>query len=155
MGRKLRSCGAFVRQSPWQVRLSMGVMGLGQLCYGQIAKGLCYLSVFGVLLGYFVTRGFRDLIGFFTLGTREENLWLGIPGDNSLTMLILGLFAIFLLIGWIVLHVTNVKDAAFTAREKAEGIPPRKLRRTLMTAADEYSSLVQFVDYFKIGRAHV
>ena len=137
MGRKLRSFGAFVRRSPWQVRLSMGVMGLGQLCYGQIAKGLCYLSVFGVLLGYFVTRGFRDLIGFFTLGTREENLWLGIPGDNSLTMLILGLFAIFLLILWIVLHVTNVKDAAFTAREKAAGIPPRKLRRTLMTAADD------------------
>lgn len=82
MGRKLRSFGVFVRRSPWQVRLSMGVMGLGQLCYGQIAKGLCYLSVFGVLLGYFVTRGFRDLIGFFTLGTRRKTSGSAFPATT-------------------------------------------------------------------------
>lgn len=136
MKQKIRNVGQFLRWTPWQVRLSMIVMGLGQLCYGQIIKGLFYLACFAILLTYFITRGFADLIGFFTLGTREENLWLGIPGDNSLTMLILGLFAIFILIFTIVLYVTNVKDAIFTARLAQQGKPIRKFRQTLATAAD-------------------
>lgn len=137
MSKTKQSFGAFLRWSPWQVRLSMAVMGLGQLCYGQIVKGLFYLGTLGVVVWYFVTQGFHDLIGFFTLGTQEENLWLGIPGDNSLTMLILGLFSIFILIFTGVLYVTNVRDAAFTAREVEKGRPVRHFRQTLSTAADE------------------
>ena len=137
MKEKLQGAAAFLRWSPWQVRLSMAVMGLGQLCYGQIVKGLFYLASLGVVLGYFIKRGFADLAGFFTLGTQEENLWLGIPGDNSLTMLILGLFAIFVLIFTVALYVTNVKDAVFTARQAEEGRPVRKFWQTLQTAADE------------------
>ncbi len=128
---------AFLKWTPWQVRLSMAVMGLGQLCYGQLVKGLVYLGSFAVLLAYFLMRGFGDLAGFFTLGTREENLWLGIPGDNSLTMLILGLFAIFILLFWVILHITNVRDVIYTARQREQGRPAPKFRDTLQTAADE------------------
>ena len=136
MKQRIRSVGKFLRWTPWQVRLSMLVMGLGQLCYGQIVKGLFYLACHAGLLTYFITRGFSDLAGFFTLGTNEENLWLGIPGDNSLTMLILGLFAIFILIFTVVLYVTNVKDAVFTARSREAGKPVHRFRQTLETAAD-------------------
>ena len=136
MKRKIQSVGQFLRWTPWQVKLSMAVMGLGQLCYGQIVKGLFYLGAFAVILTYFIRRGLADLIGFFTLGTKEENLWLGIPGDNSLTMLILGLFAIFILIFTIVLYVTNVKDAVYTARQLENGKSAHKFRQTLETAAD-------------------
>ncbi|MBQ7344893.1 MAG: sugar ABC transporter permease [Oscillospiraceae bacterium] len=131
-----RNIVAFLRWAPWRVRLSMVVMGIGQLCYGQIVKGLVYLACFGGFLAYFITTGVEDLIGFFTLGTTQENLWLGIPGDNSLTMLILGLFSIVLLILWVVLYVTNVKDAAFTARQIERGKPVPKFRQTLQTAVD-------------------
>lgn len=134
---KKQTLSGFLRWSPWQVRLSMAVMGLGQLCYGQIVKGLFFLGSFALVLYYFITRGFTDLIGFFTLGTREENLWLGIPGDNSLTMLILGLFSIFILIFTAVLYAANVRDAAFTAREMEKGNPPRRFRQTLETITDE------------------
>ena len=127
---------AFLRWAPWRVRLSMVVMGLGQLCYGQVVKGLVYLACFGGFLAYFITTGVEDLVGFFTLGTTQENLWLGIPGDNSLTMLILGLFSIVLLILWVVLYVTNVKDAAFTARQVERGKPVPKFRQTLQTVVD-------------------
>ena len=136
MKQKLQNAAVFLRWTPWQVRLSMAVMGLGQLCYGQIVKGLFYLACFGAFLAYFITRGFSDLVGFFTLGTKEENLWLGIPGDNSLTMLILGLFAIFILIFVAILYVTNVKDAVYTARRVEKGEPVPKFRQTLATAAD-------------------
>ena len=132
----MKKLTSFLRWSPWQVKLSMLVMGLGQLCYGQIVKGLFYLSSFGIILTYFITSGFEDLIGFFTLGSTEENLWLGIPGDNSLTMLILGLFSIVILIFAVVLYITNVKDAVYTARQKEQGKSVHKFRQTLQNAAD-------------------
>lgn len=44
MKQKIQNVGKFLRWTPWQVKLSMLVMGLGQLCYGQIVKGLFYLS---------------------------------------------------------------------------------------------------------------
>ncbi len=126
----------FLRWAPWQVKLSCLVMGLGQLCYGQIVKGLFYLGAFGGLLAFFLIRGFEDLAGFFTLGTQEENLWLGLAGDNSLTMLILGLFSVFILILGVVLHITNVRDVIYTAKEREKGRPAPKFRSTLETAAD-------------------
>lgn len=132
----MKKLTSFLRWSPWQVKLSMLVMGLGQLCYGQIVKGLFYLSSFGIILTYFTTSGFEDLIGFFTLGSTEENLWLGIPGDNSLTMMILGLFSIVILVFTVILYVTNVKDAVYTARQKEQGKPVHKFRQTLQNAAD-------------------
>ena len=128
---------SFLRTAPWQARLSMLVMGLGQLCYGQIVKGLFYLGSLAAFVLYFVKRGARDLVGFFTLGTQVENNWEGIKGDNSLTMLILGLMAIFILAFAVMLYVSNVRDAAFTAREVAKGRHPRSFRRSLRTAIDE------------------
>lgn len=137
MKQRIQKAGSFLYHAPWQVKLSMVVMGLGQLCYGQIVKGLFYLACFGIILTYFITGGFEHLIGFFTLGTTEENLWLGIEGDNSLTMLILGLFSIFILIFSAILYVTNVKDAVFTSRQIEKGKPIHKFRQTLATAADD------------------
>lgn len=59
------------------VKLSMCVMGLGQMLYGQIGKGLCYFAVLVMAVIYFVHRGFKDLAGLFTLGTQEADTWLG------------------------------------------------------------------------------
>ena len=42
---------------PWKAKLSFVVMGLGQLCYGQIVKGLLYLLSLAGLVIYFVSRG--------------------------------------------------------------------------------------------------
>ncbi len=127
----------FVKEAPWQVRLSMCVMGLGQLCYGQIVKGLLYLAYLAGVVYYFVLQGAKDFIGFFTLGTQQENLWLGIEGDNSLTMLILGLLSIFVIGFTVAIWISNIRDAAFTAREVAQGRRPRNFRRTLRTATDD------------------
>ena len=101
---------------PWKAKLSFVVMGLGQLCYGQIVKGLLYLLSLAGLIVYFVARGVEDIIGIFTLGTQQENLWLGIEGDNSMQMLIMGLFAVVVLIFTVALYISNVKDVLFTSR---------------------------------------
>lgn len=108
---------AGLRSASWQAKLSFVVMGLGQLCYGQIVKGLLYLLSLAGLVVYFVARGVEDIIGIFTLGTQQENLWLGIEGDNSMQMLIMGLFAVVVLIFTIALYVSNVKDVLYTDRK--------------------------------------
>lgn len=112
---------AGLRSASWQAKLSFVVMGLGQLCYGQIVKGLLYLLSLAGLIVYFVARGVEDIIGIFTLGTQQENLWLGIEGDNSMQMLIMGLFAVVVLIFTVALYISNVKDVLFTSREAAKG----------------------------------
>ncbi len=121
----------------WRARCSMFVMGLGQLLYGQIVKGLVFLAVECGMLYYFITQGFRDIVGFFTLGTQEENLWLGVQGDNSMNMLIMGIFAFILLAFLVILYLVNVRDALSTARDVRAGKPVRHIGRTLDAMADE------------------
>ena len=127
----------FIRWAPVRVWLSAAVMGLGQLCYGQIIKGLLFMGLEAAGIWYFIARGARDFIGFFTLGTQEEDLWMGIKGDNSMNMLILGIFAIILLCFLILLWVCNIRDAAFTARQAERGKRPRSFPETLAALADE------------------
>ena len=127
----------FFKWAPARVWASVAVMGLGQLLYGQIVKGLFYLGCLGLTVWYFITRGLKDFIGFFTLGTKQEDLWLGIKGDNSMTMLILGIFSILILCFTIMLWITNIRDAAFTAREVEKGKKPRHILQTLAGMADE------------------
>jgi len=128
---------ALVRWAPPKVWASALVMGAGQLLYGQIVKGLAYLGCLAIALWYFISRGFIDLMGIFSLGTRQEDLWLGIPGDNSMVMLILGVFAWGILALVALLWVTNIRDAVFTARQAEQGKRPRRFRRTLSAMADE------------------
>ena len=133
----VRSLRAFVRWAPVRVWLSAAVMGLGQLCYGQVIKGLLFLGLEALGLWYFLTRGLTDAAGFFTLGVQQEDLWLGIPGDNSMTMLILGIFALVLLALMGTRWVCHIRDAAFTAREVEKGRRPRNFLQTLHCLADD------------------
>ncbi len=127
----------FLRTAPPKVWASICVMGLGQLLYGQIIKGLLYLGTLAGLIYYFVTAGFQALAGFFTLGTVEENLWLGMKGDNSMNMLILGIFAWIILFFFIVLWITNIKDAAATAKDVAKGKKPKNFGQSIASMLDE------------------
>lgn len=133
---KVKAAVGFVRRAPLPVKLSMLVWGIGQLIYGQIVKGIILLTVFAGLLWYFIAQGFHDIVGFFTLGTVQEDLWLGTAGDNSMRMLILGLFAMFLLVFALVIWYANIKDASFTARMKQGGVKPRTFKQSLTTMAD-------------------
>ena len=62
------------------------------------------------LILFFVLKGGELIYGFFTLGSQEADPWLGIKGDNSVIMMILGIFSFLVLIFWIYLYVSNIKD---------------------------------------------
>lgn len=99
------------RNSSWQVKLSAILMGGGQICYGSIIKGLLFLITELSISIYFVIRGWSDILGFFTLGTQKGDAWLGTTGDNSVVMLLMGIFAWIVVGTFIVLYRMNLKDA--------------------------------------------
>ncbi len=99
-----------ITQGNGKVCASMIVMGLGQLIYKRWAKGIVYLLCQIAFIVYFVLTGAQDLFGFFTLGKVEGNAWYGIEGDNSVTMLIVGILAIFAIILYITIYISNIKD---------------------------------------------
>lgn len=133
----IKSLAAFYKEADYHVYASTCVMGLGQLLYGQITKGLLYLAILGAFVWYFITKGFHDLIGFFTLGTNTADAWMGIEGDNSMTMLILGVFAWILLVIFVCVWVSNIKDSMFTLREVRKGKKPRNFQRSIQGMLDE------------------
>ena len=90
---------------------SMFFMGAGQMVNGQYIKGFIYILLEVGFITYFALRGIKDLFGFFTLGTVKADPWLGIKGDDSVIMLLMGIFAWIALIALIIVYVANIKDA--------------------------------------------
>ncbi len=114
-----------VQYSNYKVKCSMGIMGLGQFLYGQIVKGLLFLAVQVAYVLYLIFWGVDGLVGLVTLGTEESNMWLGIEGDNSVIMLILGVIAVIFTIVYLLLYFVNIKDAYNSQRRVMCGYKPR------------------------------
>lgn len=119
------------------VRASMCLMGLGQLLYGQIGKGLLYLFVLALAVFYFVQRGFADIAGLITLGTKEADTWLGIEGDNSVVMLLMGILSVIAALCLFVCYLSNVKDAYETQKICERGGKPASFREDLKQFLDK------------------
>ena len=132
-----RPLQAFWQEAGTNVKLSMCLMGLGQLCYGQIAKGLLYLAVLALAVYYYVRRGIQDLMGLFTLGTTEGNTWLGVEGDNSVIMLLMGILSVIALLFLIVCYVSNIKDAYETQKRCERGGKPAHFKEDLKQLLDK------------------
>lgn len=119
------------------VRASMCLMGLGQLLYGQIGKGLLYLFVLALAVFYFVQRGFADIAGLITLGTKEADTWLGIEGDNSVVMLLMGILSVIAALCLFVCYLSNVRDAYETQKICERGGKPASFREDLKQLLDK------------------
>ena len=109
------------QKSSWQVKLSAVIMGAGQICYGSVIKGILFLLAEVSMILYFVTRGWHDIWGFFTLGTQTGDAWLGIEGDNSVVMLLMGIFAWIVLGIFILLYRWNLKDVSRMQKRIEQG----------------------------------
>lgn len=126
-----------VKNGGKQVRASMCLMGLGQLLYKQIGKGILYLCVLVLAAFYFVKRGFADIAGLFTLGTKEADTWLGIEGDNSVVMLLMGILSVIAALCFILCYISNIKDAYETQKRVERGGKPATFREDLQQFLDK------------------
>ncbi len=94
-----------------RVKLSMILMGSGQILQGQVIKGLLYLCIAVSYIIYMVLAGATDIKGFFTLGTVAGDAWLGIKGDDSVMMLLRGVICYVITAFVLGFYVSNVRDA--------------------------------------------
>lgn len=97
------------------------IMGFGQLLYGQVIKGLSYLAILILFIFYMVNTGISDITGLVTLGTVEGDAWLGVEGDNSVIMMLRGILTIMIVIAFILVYVSNVKDINYSYSELNKG----------------------------------
>lgn len=132
-----RSIAIYFKDGGARVKASMCLMGLGQLMYGQIGKGLLYLAVLLLGIAYFVYRGGADLVGLFTLGTTEANTWLGVAGDNSVVMLLMGILSVIALLFLIACYLSNVKDVYETQKKCERGGRPARFTEELKQLLDK------------------
>ncbi|MDR1438959.1 MAG: sugar ABC transporter permease [Clostridiales bacterium] len=113
-------------------RLSFLVMGFGCFARRQIAKGLLYLAAEIAYLAYMLSFGIFYLSRFGTLGTdlfyREwdeaNQIYINVPGDNSMLILLYGVMTIFITALFIALYLANTRTALRLQRIAAEGRRP-------------------------------
>lgn len=126
----------FFRTSSPAVKTSLVIMGVGHLRYGSISKGILYLLVEVSMIWYLIRRGFNDIEGFFTLGTQKADAWAGIAGDNSIIMLLMGIFAWIVVGAFIYIYVQNVKGAREAQRRFEKAIPQKTLKENFRELLD-------------------
>lgn len=126
----------FFRTSSPAVKTSLVIMGAGHLRYGSISKGILYLLVEVSMIWYLIRRGFKDIEGFFTLGTQKADAWAGIAGDNSIIMLLMGIFAWIVAGAFIYIYVQNVKGAREAQRRFEKAIPQKTLKENFRELLD-------------------
>lgn len=129
--------GRIFKEGNINVTCSMVFMGLGQLMYRQWVKGFAFLIAQTLAICYFILRGARDIVGFFTLGSAEANPWYGIDGDNSITMLIMGIFAFIILFVYIGLYRLNVRDVFKTKKDIESGKIAQTSKQLLNSLIDK------------------
>ena len=107
---KLKKIKDILLHSPLPVKCSICIMGTGQLLYKQWLKGITYLAIFGAMIAYMVMYGVTDIKGFITLGTTQADPWLGTTGDDSVLMMLRGLLTFIIIIVFLTVHISNIKD---------------------------------------------
>ncbi|SCW75861.1 arabinogalactan oligomer / maltooligosaccharide transport system permease protein [Lachnospiraceae bacterium C10] len=137
MKTKWNQWNCFIHKSSWAVKLSMVIMGAGHFRYGGIAKGLIYLLMEISMIVYAVRRGISDIVGFFTLGTQTADAWSGIEGDNSIVMLIMGIFAWILVLAFLYFYVKNVKGAYAMQLRHEQGLAQIGWKKELASLFDQ------------------
>ena len=113
-------------------KLSIFIMGLGNLVRGQIIKGLAFLGIEVAYIYYLISVGIYNFKRFLTLGGKpteevfneKKQIYEYIVGDNTVLMLLYGIFTIVITIFFIVMLVTAVKSSYEAELRKKAGKKP-------------------------------
>jgi len=128
----------YIKHAPKPVKASMGLMGVGQIMQKQIVKGILFLLIFCAYIVYMVLEGGGAMYDFFSLGVITANPWLGIKGDNSVIMMLLGILAFIITGFFIAVHLANIRDAQRNYDYIARGNPTPGIKQSLASMFDRY-----------------
>ena len=125
------------------VKLSFLIMGLGNICYGQVLRGILFLLFEAVFILYMITSGAHWLSLFDTLGDtsggfaldEEWGIEYWVAGDDSFKILLYGLLTIIFIIALIYTWRLQIKQCRINMQIKAQG-------KRLKTAKDDMRALL-------------
>lgn len=111
---------AVMKGNVW-TKLSMFIMGLGNVAHKQIVKGIAFLGIEVAYVWFMITSGFCNLSMLPSLGWREEekiwndakSIYEYIPGDQSFILLLYGIATLCITLGFIVIWRESVKSAYY------------------------------------------
>ena len=113
------TCKNAVKKGGVETKLSMILMGFGNIVHGQIIKGLLYLAVEIAYIVFMAVNGIGFIGGLRTLGTvQQQEVWdeakqiyLYTKGDQSVLILLYGVATILLTILMILVWRGTLKSA--------------------------------------------
>lgn len=108
-----------VKHGSIATRLSMLVMGLGNIAHKQIGKGLLFLLGEVIYIAYMALAGVSALAMLPSLGDRQQQevwneakgIYEYVQGDNSLLILLFGIVAVFITVFFVFFWRSAVKSA--------------------------------------------
>ena len=143
--------GRTFKNGNWAVKLSFFVFGIGNIYYGQVARGIFFLLFELIFIGYMVlpTGGAYWLAkcNWFqtgaTVGTVQGSMQYNpiydinewVPGDNSVKVLLYSLLTVFFIIGFVYTWRLQVKQCRICMDITASG-------RRIKGIKDDFKSLV-------------
>lgn len=142
-----------VRKGGAATRLTMLILGFGNIAHKQVVKGLLFLASEILFLWFMATSGVYNLKMMVTLGELEQQeVWNEakgyyeyIAGDNSLLILLYGVATIFIVLWFIVMWRASMKSAyqaecfakegrhINTIRDDIRDLFDKNLHRTLLS----------------------
>lgn len=125
-------------------RLSFFILGLSNIFRGQIIKGLIFLSTEIAYLCYMFSYGFSAIGKLRNLGTvkqgwvYDENRGIDVlqPGDNSMLILLYGVFAIFITIAFLMILKSSATQAFELEKEIRRGKKPLSFYKEIAEYTD-------------------
>ena len=126
-------------------RLSALVMGLGNIVYGQIVKGLLFLACEIGYIFFMIKYGFGFLGRFFKLGGQdaveywdeEQAIFVYTKQDRTIMFLLFGVVAIAVTVLFVVLWKNAVSSAYKAQCEKSEGKRPATFIQDVKSLVDK------------------
>lgn len=154
MNGKANGCKTAFQEGDLKTRLSFLIMGFGNLANKQVAKGILFLTVEAAYLLYMVQYGAQAIWSLRNLGDTQQG-WvydetLGIDvlqdGDNSMLILLFGIAAVFITIGFLLVYYKNIMSAFQLQKLRAEGKRIPSLKEELREYMDSrlYVTLMAF-----------
>ncbi len=125
-------------------KFSFLIMGLSHFFRGQIVKGIIFLSVQASYFLYMFTYGFSAIGKLRHLGTQQQD-WVFdedrgidvlVPGDNSMLILLYGVFAIFITLAFLWLYKSAAEQSYELEKEISRGRKPLSFYREITEYTD-------------------
>lgn len=130
------------------------IMGFGNFTRKQYAKGILFLTLQISFLSLLIISpevndtpiGFKAIINFITLGTEAGDIFT--PTDNSLLMLLFGVFTFVIIVGLVLTYNANINSSVYLDDCISKGKKIKNFRQDVETLFDQRFHITMLLPTF-------